>query len=328
MRVYRIVRSRPSSPRPRYHESLLPILAAMLFCTGLSASHGADNTAPRALADGTTQPAPPLSSDNNQWQPKGDWKTEEDYNLPQRQWGRAYTEGLRQGYEAGRLFPRQLDEAYRQGLREGYQAWQYDNEDYQRTQRLYRTRDEANKAGLEAFREASYDEAADLFLLATQLDNGDPASRLYAAQALFAVGQYEQAIPLLRRAFELQPNLLYLRFDLRLDYGHPEDLAAQLQALQAVVAANPNWTGGHLLLGYELLHSGQRDQAHRAFLRAVQLDPTDRLSRRFLTVSYPLPARPTPKPAAPATPPGPVWRPRVAPTPTPAPVVPTRNQKA
>jgi tetratricopeptide (TPR) repeat protein len=324
MRAYRIVCDCLSQiPTLRHREHLPPVLAAMLFCACQGALYGA--------ADGTTlpsQPAPPPSaSDSSHWQPKGDWKTQEDHDLPQ-QWGRAYGEGLRQGYEAGRLFPRQLDEAYRQGLYDGYRAWQYYDEDYQRAQRLYRTRDEANKAGLEAFRQASYDQAVDLFVLATQLDNGDPASRLYAAQALFAVGQYEQAIPLLRRAFELQPNLLYLRFDLRLDYGNPEDLTAQLQDLQAVVAANPSWTGGHLLLGYQLLHSGQRDQAHQAFTRAARLDPVDPLARKFLKVSYPVPARPAPKAAAPAAPPGPVWRPRSAPTPTPAPVAPTGGQKA
>jgi tetratricopeptide (TPR) repeat protein len=296
------------------------------LCACPGTSHGATNDVADGVAPPSQPTSPPPASDNPRWQPKGDWRTQEDYGLPQKQWGRAYREGLRQGYDAGRLFPRQLDEAYRQGLYDGYQAQQYYNEDYQRAQRLYRTRDEANKAGLEAFRQASYDEAADLFLLASQLDNGDPACRLYGAQALFAVGQYEQAIPLLRRAFELQPNLLYLRFDLRLDYGNPEDLASQLQDLQAVVAANPDWTGGHLLLGYQLLHSGQRDQAHQAFLRAARLDPVDPLTRKFLKVSYPVAARPAPKAAAPAAPPGPIWRPKAAPAP--APVAPTRAQKA
>ncbi len=187
-----------------------------------------------------------------------------------------------------------------------------DDETYQRTQRLYQKRDDAIKAGLDAFGQAAYDHAADLFLLAAQLDNGDPASRLYGTQALFAVGQYEQAIPLLRRAFELQPNLIYVRFDLRLDYTDQADFAAQLSDLQALVAANPNWFGGQLLLGYELLHSGQRNQAYQAFARAAQLDPVDALAHKFLKVSYPLPPR-SPKAAAPTPPPGPVARPRPVP---------------
>ncbi len=276
----------------------------ILACVFFAASAGAAGTAPAA---------PPRTPPDRQYTPPGDGKTHEDYNLPQDQWGRAYREGLRQGYDAGRQFPQQLDQAYRQGINDGYQAWQLDDETYQRTQRLYQKRDDAIKAGREAFGQAAYDQAADLFLLASQLDNGDPASRLYGTQALFAVGQYEQAIPLLRRAFELQPNLVYLRFDLRLDYADPADFGSQLADLQALVAANPNWSGGCLLLGYELLHSGQRNQAYQAFTRAARLDPMDALARKFLKVSYPLPPRPAPKAAAPTPPPGPIAKPRPVP---------------
>lgn len=256
-----------------------------------------------------------MASDN-QYTPPGDGKTHEDYNLPQDQWGRAYREGLRHGYEAGRLFPEQLDQAYRQGLRDGYQAQQDENDINTHTQKLLRTRDEALKAGLQAFNQGSYDEAADIFLLATGLDHGDPASRIYAAQSLFALRQYDQALPLLRRAFDLQPNLLHLRFDLGLEYGDPADLASQVKDLQSFMTINPDWSDGYLLLGYELLHSGQRNLAHQAFSRAAQLDPFDTLSRKFLRVSYPIPARPTAK-AAP-TDPG-------TPAPKTAPADPTRR---
>jgi tetratricopeptide (TPR) repeat protein len=322
MDAYRIVRDIFSLIIPSHGAvRSFPMLVALVWICQNPSNSAAGGAPP------SSQPTGPLSSpDNNRWYPKGNWKTQEDYDLPQQQWGRAYREGLRQGYDAGRLFPRQLDDAYRQGIQDGYQAWQDYDQDNQRTQRLYRTRDEAIKAGLQAFNQASYDEAADLFVLAARLDNGDPACRLYAAQSLFAVQQYEQAIPLLRRAFELQPNLLYLRFDLRLDYGNVADLTAQLKALQSLLATNPDWSGGHLLLGYELLHSGQRAEAYQAFTRAAQLDPGDSLSRKFLKVSYPVPASPAPKAAAPATPPGPIFRPKEQPQP--ATVAPTAAHKA
>jgi tetratricopeptide (TPR) repeat protein len=225
----------------------------------------------------------------------------------------------------GRVLPEQLDRAYRQGFQEGYQAWRTDDWLYNWTQRLLRNRDESLNTGLRAFAEGRYDEAADMFLLATRLDNGDPASRLYATQALFALQQYDPAVPLLRRAFELQPNLLYLRFDLRLNYNNPEDLTAQLESLKAAVADYPDWAGGYLLLGYELFHSGERNEAYKAFTRAAEIDPTDQLARRFLTVCYPVPARPAakPAPAAPspkAKPPPPA--PKAAPAPKAQPQVP------
>jgi tetratricopeptide (TPR) repeat protein len=322
MYAYRIVRDTFSLIVPTNGS-----LGSFLVLAGLLCMCQNPSRADAGAAPPPSQPSPPLSSPyNNRVNPQRDGQTHEDYNLPQEQWGHAYRDGLRQGYDAGRLFPRQLDEAYRQGLSDGYQAWQYYDEDSQRAQRLYRTRDEAIKAGLQAFNQASYDEAADLFVLATQLDNGDPACRLYAAQALFASQQYEQAIPLLRRAFDLQPNMLYRRFDLRLDYGDPADLAAQLKDLQALLATNPDWAGGHLLLGYEMLHSGRRADAYQAFVRATQLDPTDTLSRKFLKVSYPVPTKVAPKAAAPATPPGPIFRPKAPPQP--ATVAPTAAHKA
>jgi tetratricopeptide (TPR) repeat protein len=248
---------------------LLPMLLAILAATVFACSP----------ADGAMSMPIRVVVSDNQYTPPSDGKTHEDYNLPQDSWG----------------------QAYRQGLRDGYQAQQSEDEINTRTQKLLRTRDEAVKAGLQAFSEGNYGEAVDIFLLATELDHGDPVSRLYAAQSLFALQQYDQALPLLRRAFDLQPHLLYLRFDLRLDYGNPADLAAQITGLQTFMASNPDWSDGYLLLGYELLHSGQRNPAYQAFSRAAQLDPVDTLCRKFLRVSYPVPTRSAPtKPATPA----------------------------
>lgn len=304
--------------RPGSHSSQtpLPMLLAVLataICPGFA---GGGATSACCMPGGA--PAGTLVSDN-QYTPPGDGKTHEDYDLPQNQWERAYREGLRQGYETGRQFPDQLDQAYRQGLRDGYQAQQEENDINTRTQKLLRTRDEALQTGLQAFNQGSYDRAADAFLLATEMDHGDPACRLYAAQSLFALQQYDQAVPLLRRAFDLQPNLLHLRFDLRSDYGIPADFASQVTTLQTFMSNNPDWSGGYLLLGYELLHSGQRDLAYQAFAHAVQIDPFDALGREFLRASFPLPTNTTPK-ASPASPSLPA--PKAAPA---APAAPARR---
>lgn len=151
------------------------------------------------------------------------------------------------------------------------------------------------KAGLQAFGQGRYDQAADLFTLATELDNGDAASRLHAAQALLALEQYDQAVPLIRRALDLQPRLIHLKFDLRRDYGDVRDFEEQIDALRRTVLANPHWQEGHLLLGYELLFSGQRAQAHQVLARAVSLNPADKLAAKLLKASVPLPARKIPR---------------------------------
>jgi len=190
-----------------------------------------------------------------------------------------------------RLTPAQPDSAYIQGLRDGYAAGLLDAADEARKQRLLRNRGEALRAGLLAFRNGRYDRAADLFSLACELDHGDPASRLHAAQALFALGQYKEAIRKIRRAFELQPKLIYLKFDLRRDYGNPKDFAEQLARFRRVLAERPNWAAGYLLLGYQLLYSGQRGPAHEAFRKAAALHPADELVRKMLRASIPLPSK-------------------------------------
>jgi len=154
--------------------------------------------------------------------------------------------------------------------------------------KLLRNRDDALKAGLLAFRSGRYDRAADFFLLACELDCGDPASRLHAAQALFALGQFRDAVSLVRRAFELQPKLVWLKFDLRSDYGNPRDFESQVQRLRTCLRRRPKWADGWLLLGYQLLYSGRRAEAHEAFSKAAALNPADTLARRFLRASLPL----------------------------------------
>lgn len=188
----------------------------------------------------------------------------------------------------------EIDEAYRQGQQQGYAQGQLDATYNARTEKLLRGRDDALHAGLQAFAEGRYDQAADYFILGTELDHADAASRIHAAQALFALEQYEDAVPLVRRALELQPRLLQLKFDLRGDYGDPRDFQQQVQSFTRYLAANPKWQDGYVLLGYELLYSGQRQQAHQVLATAVSLNAADKLAAALYKASVPLPRRTTP----------------------------------
>jgi tetratricopeptide (TPR) repeat protein len=190
----------------------------------------------------------------------------------------------------------EIDEAYRRGLQQGYSQGQLDGIYSARTERLLHSRDEALKAGLDAFVHGQYDQAADCFMLGTELDHGDPASRIHAAQALIALEQFEEAVPLIRRALSLQPRLIRQKFDLRQDYGAPNDFYQQIDSLKKFLAANPNWQDGYVLLGYEFLYSGQRAEAHSVLGRAVSLDPTDTLATDLYKASVPLIVRSAPKP--------------------------------
>jgi hypothetical protein len=66
----------------------------------------------------------------------------------------------------------------------------------------------------------------------TETDHGDAASRIYAGHTLFAIGRYRDGVRFLRRAFQLQPRITYLSYDIRDDYGDPADFDRQLEALR------------------------------------------------------------------------------------------------
>jgi tetratricopeptide (TPR) repeat protein len=139
-------------------------------------------------------------------------------------------------------------------------------------------------AGHDAFSGGHYGQAARYFLLASQLNHGDPSSRLCAAHAQTALGQYQSAAGLVHRAFDLQPKLAYLPLDIRDAYGPASDFADHLAGLREAVeaAGDPDlW----FLLGYYYHNSGELDLAASALAQARQLNPNDRIITRFAEVA-------------------------------------------
>lgn len=172
-------------------------------------------------------------------------------------------------------------DAYYSGSRAGrYEAelWLARDRNLVRTARLY-----VHK-GQELFRAGRYAEAADAFRLAATSDNGDASSRLLAAHAYFALGQYDKAVNYLRRAFELQPKIALLDFSIRAEYGSPEDFERHAQALKKACEDRPNDAMTLTLLGYVYRHSGNREASDRVLAQAYKLAPQDRLVRRLYDV--------------------------------------------
>jgi tetratricopeptide (TPR) repeat protein len=135
---------------------------------------------------------------------------------------------------------------------------------------------DAMEAGYDAFRRARYGQAARYFLLASQMNHGDPSSRLCAAHAQTAIGQYESAAGLVHRALDLQPKLAYLSVDIRDSYGRGQDFADHLAALSEAVDGSRSadlW----FLLGYYHYNSGDPRLASSALRRANELNPDDRI---------------------------------------------------
>lgn len=178
-------------------------------------------------------------------------------------------------------------DVYRFGFLRGYDRGPFEREGDERSERLLVQSDTYLDRGLVLFREGKYQQAADAFRLSADANHGDPASRLYAAHTLFALGRYQEAATFLRRAFELQPKIAYLHFDLRDDYGRKVEFDHQLAALESAVERSPNNLDRLILLGYVYYYSNRRADAYAALTRANQIDGRIEFVSRLMENSRP-----------------------------------------
>ncbi|MCC7291122.1 MAG: hypothetical protein IT449_03555 [Phycisphaerales bacterium] len=125
--------------------------------------------------------------------------------------------------------PYLYERAYRQGVTDGRRFEQYERE----AELGLKSYLDAMEAGQAAFASGNYGKASQLYILAARMSQGDPASRVCAGNSLIALGRYDEAAQILRRAFELQPKLAYLPLDIRGEYQVAGDFETHLAALQA-----------------------------------------------------------------------------------------------
>lgn len=174
------------------------------------------------------------------------------------------------GYWAGRLDERR------------FQSRRFNLDDMAaRRERLYGAHGAAMSSGLAMLRAGEYSRAVIALTMAAELDQGDPAARVHLAQARLALGQYSQAGRTLRRAYQLQPKLVYV--DLRLDDSLPsgDEFARHVDRL---AAASDRDADASFLLGAMEFQRGRYDAAWRAF-RKVR--PRDDATRAFLEITRP-----------------------------------------
>jgi hypothetical protein len=213
---------------------------------------------------------------------------------------RYYDDGRYDGYYGGEGF----DEGYWEGRRDGrrYAEWERRNELGRRSYT------DAMSDGLLAFRNGDYSAAALNFIRAAKVNQGDPASRIHAAHAMVALGRYAEALPALRRAFQLQPKLAYLGLDIRRDYGPRADFDTHLNAVANAAREAAEDPALWLLLGYYQFYSGHAGDALVSLTKSDELAPGDFMTEALLdaarSVAPVAPAAPAEKapPAAKAKP--------------------------
>jgi tetratricopeptide (TPR) repeat protein len=179
-----------------------------------------------------------------------------------------------------------IDDDYRQ-----WRYWYLTRKTHQRSRRLLKNHDLMMSRGTEAFVKGKYEQARSAFVLAADMNKFDPASRIHAAHACFALGRYSQSVRWLREAFGLEPRIRDLPYDLRTDYGRPSEFDDHLAALKASVQAFPKEIDPLIVLGYVYYYIGQRDQAHQALRKAkdclAKAAPKDELVTTLLEATAP-----------------------------------------
>jgi hypothetical protein len=194
-------------------------------------------------------------------------------------WDQPYDENDYLDYRyGGSVTADAYEQGYRDGYRDGRRAEQFERA-YEMGRASYQ---DALHDGLGAFRDGDYGEAARQFLLATELHQGDPVSRLHATHALTAQGRYAEAVQMLRRAVQLQPKIVFLAADIRREYGREQDLPEHLHELEQAAQQAENDADLWLLLGYYQFYSEHRAAALKSFSRAAEVTGPDSVIDRFL----------------------------------------------
>ncbi|MCO6436463.1 MAG: hypothetical protein J5J06_05195 [Phycisphaerae bacterium] len=139
---------------------------------------------------------------------------------------------------------------------------------------------DAMNAGHDSMARGDFVSAARAFMLAAELNQGDPSSRLCAAHAQVGLGRFSEAASMVHRAFELQPKLAFITVDIPSAFPDPATFSRSLNRLEAA-ARRQDVSALWFAVGYFRYNSGNAVGAAEALDRAAQLDPQDLVAKRF-----------------------------------------------
>lgn len=226
-------------------------------------------------------------------------------------WGGVFFPGGVQSYAYHRS-PRQLRDIARvpyAAADRDAQDFHYRNQFMRRDESLLARNAALTEQGTQLFRAGVYDRAARVLLDAAESNHGDALCRVRLGHALVALGRYGDAARHVRRAFELQPGLATLDYDLREEYGRRDDLDRHRAALERAVQDRPHDAAATLMLAYVRYYTDGPGHAADLLRNARRLDPGNELVDKLLTVAEQFPAAP---PMTPQAAPAPTSDPRPA----------------
>ncbi len=129
--------------------------------------------------------------------------------------------------------------------------------------------------GEDAFAMGRYEEARRLFRRAVIALPDDPYAQLDYGLVHFALGEYQVSAQAFRRALAEEPDLLDRLPNVATAYGVSGDFDRHLAALQAHVLREPTDTHARFLYGVVLVSSGDPQGALSQLSRVLYQDPRD-----------------------------------------------------
>lgn len=183
-------------------------------------------------------------------------------------------------------FQSDLEQAYRQGVTDGRNEQRF----REQAERGLTSYQRAMADGREAFGRADYSTASRAYLLAAQLNQGDPVSRLEAAQAQIALGRCASAGKILRRAFAIEPRIAYLPLNLRDAYAKPSEFDAHLGSLRKAAQDQAEDVDILFALAFCEYFAGDSAAAKTSLDAAQAIEPGDSVIsefRQIVTLSTP-----------------------------------------
>lgn len=105
------------------------------------------------------------------------------------------------------------------------------------------------------------------------------------AQLLVGEGRVEPAIAALKRAIDLDPDSLHLRYLLAQLYAETGNIKEARRTLEDVLIHNPDAAKAHLVLGNMALNNGDPGRAAKYFRRVLEIDPDDSMVPLQLSIA-------------------------------------------
>lgn len=190
--------------------------------------------------------------------------------------GFGWTPGLGDAYLAGRM-----DQF-------NFERYEFNILDMnRRKERILSNQQKALVLGLERLRDGDYARSVVALSMAADLDQGDPACRIHLAQARLALGHYDEAGKVLRRALQLQPKLAYADLHIERYYPTEQTLESLTNQLVATLRSRRVSADELFLAGYLEYQRGRFTAAYNAFSRVAESMRDDSLTRVFLGITRP-----------------------------------------